>query len=368
MGLRSRLVRLPLAEIHITERRTTWRSERRCDGKGVAELLRHVRAQGWLQAVTVRPMASGGYELIDGERRIVAAELAGETAIDAMVLDVDNASATAIALLANLGSKRLTGIEMARLCAQIGTALSAQSGRKATQKEIGAWVGLKQPTVSQYMAIADAFDAESLDTALVSFDELVPVSAAELEEVAKLPEDERHDWLVALSNGNRYRPGDDSAATTDTSEPAQEISGRLEGVHEILVDTGVDLDAQVALAAITASLRIAVLLAVQFVARAGAKSRKVLLQAWARAQEYRSPIFEGLRTRRLVMCWWARSRVAAAWRILQTSLAYTGVSREATEPEDTQGDVRPPPPHRLSSGRTSPEDNADGKATGIPPP
>src|ERR1700751_6175314 len=57
------------------------------------------RARGVLQPVLVRPMVSGRYELIAGERRWGAAQLAGLTAIPAVVRRHDEAPSLEVALI-----------------------------------------------------------------------------------------------------------------------------------------------------------------------------------------------------------------------------------------------------------------------------
>lgn len=369
MAPQAKLIRLPLDDIHITDLRKSWRSERRCDGKGIAELLRLVKARRWLQAVTVRPWPGSGYELIDGERRVSAARLAGEDAIDALVLDVDNATALAIALLANLGRKRLKGIEMARLCAQVGDALEALTGSRPTQHAIGEWVGLKQPTVSQYMTIASAFDDASLDEASVSLDDLAPVSAAVLEDVARLPVPDRHDWLVELSNGTCRRLGEESAAAADSSDLAREVPAQLRTLHEAVADTGVDLEPRAALVALAASLRLALLLAVRLVARSADDAKDAFSRAWGATRKYRSPIFEGLRTRGMVVWWVACHWAAATWRRSRTVLA--GIGSSGRDPESTDGSqagVQPPFAYPPSPGRGHLDREVEGDLDGIPAP
>ena len=81
-----RLRDIPLAQIHANPDQP----RKRFDESALASLADSIRERGVLQPVIVRP-AGGGYELVAGERRWRAAELAGESTIPALV---DGASTT----------------------------------------------------------------------------------------------------------------------------------------------------------------------------------------------------------------------------------------------------------------------------------
>ncbi|MDI6823349.1 MAG: ParB/RepB/Spo0J family partition protein [Bacillota bacterium] len=84
----------------------------RVDEEGLAELAQSVRAHGVLQPVLVRPVA-GGYELVAGERRWRAAQLAGLKTIPAVVKEVDEAERLELALVENLQREDLNPMEEA---------------------------------------------------------------------------------------------------------------------------------------------------------------------------------------------------------------------------------------------------------------
>ena len=82
------------------------------------ELAASIKAQGVLQAILVRPVASGngatGYEIIAGERRFRAAQLAGLTEVPVLVKDVDDQAAAAMALIENIQREDLNPLEEAQ--------------------------------------------------------------------------------------------------------------------------------------------------------------------------------------------------------------------------------------------------------------
>lgn len=72
------------------------------DGKSMAELAESIRAQGVLQPIVLRPVGVEQYEIIAGERRWRAAQLAGLEKIPATIRDVDDEAAVAISLIENI--------------------------------------------------------------------------------------------------------------------------------------------------------------------------------------------------------------------------------------------------------------------------
>ncbi|CAK0739343.1 putative chromosome-partitioning protein ParB [Gammaproteobacteria bacterium] len=78
------------------------------------ELAASIRAQGVVQPVVVRPMGEPGhYELIAGERRWRAAQMAGLSEIPAVVRDVPDSAALAISLIENIQRENLNPLEEA---------------------------------------------------------------------------------------------------------------------------------------------------------------------------------------------------------------------------------------------------------------
>ena len=104
-----------LRDIPITEiRANPAQPRKRFDESALAALADSIRERGVLQPVIVRPVEDG-YELVAGERRWRAAELAGEAAIPALVDDaLDQAGSLELALIENIVREDLSPIEQAR--------------------------------------------------------------------------------------------------------------------------------------------------------------------------------------------------------------------------------------------------------------
>ena len=104
---------LPVAAI----RPGKYQPRTRMDQQSLAELAASIRAQGLMQPLLVRPVGSSNgrdqYELIAGERRWRAAQLAGLTEVPALVRDVQDSAALAMALIENIQREDLNPIEEA---------------------------------------------------------------------------------------------------------------------------------------------------------------------------------------------------------------------------------------------------------------
>ncbi len=87
----------------------------RMDEASLAELAASIRAQGVIQPLVVRPLGGGAgrYELIAGERRWRAAQMAGLAEVPALVREVPDEAALAMSLIENIQREDLNPIEQA---------------------------------------------------------------------------------------------------------------------------------------------------------------------------------------------------------------------------------------------------------------
>lgn len=90
----------------------------RMDEGALNELAASIKAQGLLQAILVRPIAPVNgkprYEIIAGERRFRAAQLAGLTEVPVLVKEVDDEATAAMALIENIQREDLNPLEEAQ--------------------------------------------------------------------------------------------------------------------------------------------------------------------------------------------------------------------------------------------------------------
>lgn len=83
------------------------------DQTALAELADSIKAQGVMQPILARPVGDGRYEIIAGERRWRAARLAGLATVPALVRDVADRNALALALIENIQREDLNPLEEA---------------------------------------------------------------------------------------------------------------------------------------------------------------------------------------------------------------------------------------------------------------
>jgi ParB family chromosome partitioning protein len=85
----------------------------RMDSGSLTELAASIKAQGIMQPILVRPLDAGRYEIVAGERRWRAARMAGLTTVPALIRDLPDRSALAMALIENLQREDLNPLEEA---------------------------------------------------------------------------------------------------------------------------------------------------------------------------------------------------------------------------------------------------------------
>lgn len=83
------------------------------DQVALAELAESIKAQGVMQPILVRPVNADQYEIIAGERRWRAAQLAGLTEVPALIREVSDESALAMSLIENIQRENLNPLEEA---------------------------------------------------------------------------------------------------------------------------------------------------------------------------------------------------------------------------------------------------------------
>ncbi len=106
---RDALLTLPVARI----RPGRYQPRTKMDQQALAELAASIRSQGLMQPVLVRPVDRDKYELIAGERRWRAAQMAGLVEVPALVREVPDESALALSLIENIQREDLNPLEEA---------------------------------------------------------------------------------------------------------------------------------------------------------------------------------------------------------------------------------------------------------------
>ncbi|MDQ7074594.1 MAG: ParB/RepB/Spo0J family partition protein [Gammaproteobacteria bacterium] len=121
------------------------------DSEALQELADSISAQGVVQPVVLRQVAQG-YELIAGERRWRAAQLAGLHEIPAVIRDLDDRSAAAVALIENIQREDLNALEEARAFQRLIDDFAL------THQQVADAVGRSRAAVSNFLRLLDLGD------------------------------------------------------------------------------------------------------------------------------------------------------------------------------------------------------------------
>ena len=116
------------------------------------ELAESIRVQGVVQPIIVRPITNDKYEIIAGERRWRASQLAGLEDIPAVIRIVDDRATIAMALIENIQRENLNPIEEARALHRL------MNEFELTQQETAEAVGRSRSGVANLLRLLDLND------------------------------------------------------------------------------------------------------------------------------------------------------------------------------------------------------------------
>lgn len=117
------------------------------DNDSLGELAASIEKQGIMQPIVIRPISSDKYEIIAGERRWRACQLAGFHEIPAIIKPVDDESAIAMSLIENIQREDLNPIEEAVALKRL------QEEFNLTQQEVADAVGKSRTTVTNLLRL-----------------------------------------------------------------------------------------------------------------------------------------------------------------------------------------------------------------------
>jgi len=144
-----RLAHLPVELIE----RGKYQPRRDMHPGALEELADSIRAQGVMQPIVVRSIGKERYEIIAGERRWRATQLAGLDRIPVVIRDVTDEAAIAMALIENIQREDLNPIEEAMALKRL------QDEFELTQQEVAQAVGKSRTTVTNLLRLI-ALDSE----------------------------------------------------------------------------------------------------------------------------------------------------------------------------------------------------------------
>jgi ParB family chromosome partitioning protein len=115
--------------------------------EALEELAASIRVQGVMQPIVVRPISADKYEIIAGERRWRATQIAGLDSIPAIIKPVSDEAAIAMSLIENIQRENLNPIEEAMALKRL------QDEFGLTQQEVADAVGKSRATVTNLMRL-----------------------------------------------------------------------------------------------------------------------------------------------------------------------------------------------------------------------
>ena len=137
------LRQIPLEQLQ----RGHYQPRRDFDETAINELADSIKAQGVMQPIVVRLIAGNRYEIVAGERRWRASQRASLDVIPAIVRQISDETAIAMALIENIQREDLNSIEEARALKRL------QSEFDLSQQEIAAAVGKSRPAIANLLRL-----------------------------------------------------------------------------------------------------------------------------------------------------------------------------------------------------------------------
>lgn len=128
--------------------RGEYQPRREFNADSLQELADSILSQGLIQPIVVREIAQNKYEIIAGERRWRAAQLAGLDSIPATVREISDQATIAIALIENIQREDLNAIEESQALIRL------QDEFNLTQQQVAQAVGKSRSAVTNLMRLA----------------------------------------------------------------------------------------------------------------------------------------------------------------------------------------------------------------------
>ena len=127
--------------------RGKYQPRRDMDQAALEELAESIRQQGVMQPIVVRPVSESHFEIIAGERRWRASQLAGLDRVPAIVRDVPDEAAIAMALIENIQRENLNAMEEAIALQRL------QDEFELTQAQVAEAIGKSRSTVTNLLRL-----------------------------------------------------------------------------------------------------------------------------------------------------------------------------------------------------------------------
>ena len=210
-----------IVELNVSELRSNpYQPRQKFDQEKLVELANSIKEYGVLEPIIVTKSIKG-YEIVAGERRKKASELAGLETIPAIIKEFTDSEMMQIALLENIQRENLTAIEEAEAYSNLLKVLNV------TQEELANKIGKSRSYITNMVGllnlpesvkndilhglisaghakILSKLENEELITELAEKIKLNHLSVRELEELVQNPGYKRKNAIVKIKNDNTY--------------------------------------------------------------------------------------------------------------------------------------------------------------------
>lgn len=139
----SDLVKLPIEQLQPGK----YQPRKDMSPEALEELASSIKTQGIIQPIVVRPISEGLYEIIAGERRWRASQIAEVDIVPCIIKDVPDEAAVAIALIENIQREDLNAMEEAIALQRL------QDEFELTHQEVADAVGKSRTSVTNYLRL-----------------------------------------------------------------------------------------------------------------------------------------------------------------------------------------------------------------------
>ena len=199
--------------------------------ESLQELADSIRAQGLVQPIVVRAAVAGRYELIAGERRWRAAQLAGLPEVPALVREVSDQVAMAMALVENIQREDLNPLEEAQALKRLIEEFTM------THQQVAETIGRSRATVTNLLRLLELSEevrqlVQDQRLEMGHARALLPLPPALQQELARqvarrgLSVRETEAWVKRLQNGPAT-PSANRAPDPDIRNLQEDLSARL---------------------------------------------------------------------------------------------------------------------------------------------
>lgn len=138
---------IPLAKLFVSGLNTRKDLQAGQEDSGLQELAMSIREKGLLSPLIVRPASGGRYEVLVGQRRLLACRQIGNDPVPCLVRDaVDNAGAVALSLIENVHRADMHPLDKAK-------ALKAMYDRNSSYERVARETAWSASTVRKYVQL-----------------------------------------------------------------------------------------------------------------------------------------------------------------------------------------------------------------------